>query len=159
MLPSLEPQGPVTGGAWPGTPWAEAGSGPGWVRSKLEYPSHPPPLSCHLKHTEGQDQPQGASWEARVGVQSRTDEWALLCSWGRWDTPGLAERRGPCPYRAGAAGTMVRGQLCSGTHSPVDSVASSIQGDSLTPASHGLLFYGKGNQSTPLSSLSRPQSR
>ena len=55
-------------------------------------------------------------------------EWALLCSLGRWDTPGLAEWRGPCPYRPGAAGATVRGQLCSGMHSPVDSMASSIQG-------------------------------
>ena len=56
--------------------------------------------------------------------ERKQDQWALFCSLGRWDTPGLAEWQEACPYRPRAAGAVVRDWLGSGTHPWVDSEAS-----------------------------------
>ena len=70
---------------------------------------------------------EGLPGRPGLGLSPEGAQWALFCSLGRWDTPGLAEWQDPCPYRPRAAGTVVRGQLGSGTHPWVDSVSSPTQ--------------------------------
>lgn len=66
-------------------------------------------------------------------------QWALFCSVGRWDTPGLAEQQEPWPYRLGAAMTMVESEVSSASaHAPGG--IHPYNWDNLTPASRGLVL-------------------